>query len=106
MRKLLFELADYPFFQTRNIRLTYSQQICDLLLCVLLIAEKSESKGHYKPFSVAETLDRRQQNILFVLLFYPHADAVRVAAEHIRQQQFIAVPINIQWLVDRHFEFH
>ena len=65
----------------------------------------AETHRHYLLFTGVERFNRLVKSRFFVVSFNIAVNLVRIAAENIGNEQFIAVPINVKRLKIRYFSF-
>lgn len=87
--------------QARYVGLGNSEEIRDVLLRHLLSRAKSEAEFHDGAFSFAQLVERVVQQLAIDFVFEIPIDGIRICAEHIRQQQLVPVPVDVERLVQR-----
>lgn len=102
---LIFEFCDALFFDSRYVGLRDAEQVGDLFLRHLATAVKPETKPDNQPFALGELVDRFANDAALFKAFELVGNAVLLAAENVRKEQFVAVPVDVERLVDRDLAF-
>lgn len=98
--------ADNTLFQSGNIALRNTQNICYLFLRVFLIAGKPETHTDNLFFTRRQQSDGIvDQEALDTALDFL-IDGIRFSPQNIRKKQLVAIPIRIEWLIQRNLVFH
>src|SRR5699024_3364718 len=98
--QLLAQVPDDPLFQPGNVALADADGVGRLFLGVFHPVHQAEAQLHDLALAGAQTLHRPAQHRPFGVLFQALAHLVLVGAQHVGQQQFVAVAVHVEGLVD------
>ena len=96
----LFQLTDDPLFQPGDVALADAKGIGGFLLGVLHAVHKAEAQLHDLPLPGGQLLHGAPEGGALGGLLQLQAHKVFVAAQHVREQQLVAVAVGVQGLVD------